>query len=109
MDDLRQIVDAAESAEFSIYGPDLLCRALAVIYHFGGEDFVFKPALKLIAAKGQALMVKAHAEKDIEILRKFQGYAKQVEMCQADWLEPFCHRFNITITNNIKDHFPVAQ
>ena len=105
----RQIIDTAESAGFDIYGPDLLCRALAVIYIFNSEEFALDPTLHLIAAKGQDLMVKAHERKDIDILRKFRGYVRQVQECQADWLKEFCERFKIKVTRDIRLCLPGAE
>lgn len=93
-----EFVSACESAEIPIYGTDFLCRALAVLYCYGGgpgsEHFraPFQHSLVMRAGK---ILNRAVMGKDWAVVEKYRKYVRELQADNADWLERTLDRMNI--------------
>jgi DNA-binding MurR/RpiR family transcriptional regulator len=94
----RQFLDAAASAEIAIYGKDTLCRFLAILLVYGGEEFALDRRLHDIAMLGGQMIYKACADGDAVIIAAFQGYYREIVELRAPWLPDFARQYGIRLS-----------
>lgn len=95
---MREVMDACEVADIPLYGTDFLCRALAILYCYGGGpggEFFRAPVGYAVSIKGEQMMDTAVREKDWETIKKFRHYVTELQADDASWLERTLERLNI--------------
>ena len=95
---IEQCAAAAEAAGFRIWGADFLCRALAIIYCYGGGpggEHFRTPLGHTVAMKAGELLDESIRKRNFEVVKKFRGYVHELQQNNASWLEMTLDRLNI--------------
>ena len=96
---MNELLSACDAAEIPIYGTDFLCRTLAILHCYGGgpggENFR-APLGHAVAMKAGAMLDAAILKKDWSIVKKFQGYVRELQYNKASWLDETLDKLNIS-------------
>lgn len=92
------LIETCEQAEIPIYGPDFLCRTLAILHCYGGgpgSEHFRAPVGHAVAMRAGAMLDAAIRRKDFATVKKFQNYVRQLQANDAPWLERTLDKLNI--------------
>lgn len=101
---MTALLAACDQAGIPIYGPDFLCRTLAILHCYGGgpESEHFRaPVGHAVAMRAGAMLDDAIRRRDFAFIKKFQNYVKELQADKAPWLERTLEKLNIP-ANEIK-------
>lgn len=95
---INQYEEAANSCGLKIYGHDFLCRAMAILYCYGGGpggEYFRTPLGQHIACRASEIIESAVSKKDWNIIKLFQRYVHELQINQASWLNETLFKLNI--------------
>jgi len=89
---------AAQAAGFALYGQDFLCRAMAILYCYGGGpggEYFRTPLGQHVAGKAAETLDLAVSKKDWKVIKLFRKYVHELQCNRAAWLSRTLDRLNI--------------